>query len=218
MQKIDAILSSSSNFSAEELGQLRQEIFLLHQDYNNWPEHQPDDWRPNVIGFVQQNPEELAGTIYWPGKVETYYDLYVAAVWNAYRKARLLFLQRIFNLRTSEPHCAGPCSETAMGMLIRLQRDARALAIDIAASVPFHLTSRPYVAPNVHSPGRPVGGLLLLHPLYVASTLHIVPQELQNYFRRCLAWIGNNMAIGQASLLAKVPEPQRSVTYLTWSR
>lgn len=104
-----------------------------------------------------------------------------------------------------------------MGMLIRLQRDARALAIDIAASVPFHLTSRPYAVPAVESPGQPVGGLLLLHPLYVASTLHIVPQELRIYFRRCLAWIGSNMAIGQASLLAKVPRPERSITLLRMS-
>ncbi len=53
-------------------------------------------------------------------------------------------------------------------------------------------------------PGRPVGGLLLMHTLYVNSVLPIINQRIQAYFRDCLAWVGDNMGIGQATILSKV--------------
>jgi len=56
------------------------------------------------------------------------------------------------------------------------------------------------------NPGRPVGGLLLMHPIYVASTLLIVPQHMREYMKECLEWIGMHMGIGQASLFAKAPK------------
>lgn len=91
------------------------------------------------------------------------------------------------------------------------QAEATALAYDIMASIPFH------VADNVESiaeqgglrevtvnPGRAVGGLLLMHPLYVAANLSIVPPYLQCQMRECLAWIGENMGIGQATVFSEV--------------
>ena len=56
----------------------------------------------------------------------------------------------------------------------------------------------------VVNPGRSVGGLLLMHPIYVASKLPIVPQQMREYLENCLEWIAMYMGIGQASLLAKV--------------
>ena len=94
------------------------------------------------------------------------------------------------------------------------QQDALTLVEDITASIPFHLvenlqlflrdTQDENAAARKIKPGRPVGGLLLLHPLCIASKLSIVPPALQNYTRECLEWIATNMGIGQASLLAKV--------------
>ncbi len=54
------------------------------------------------------------------------------------------------------------------------------------------------------NPGRSVGGLLLMHTIYVASNLSIVPQQIRLYLKDCLEWIGMYMGIGQASLFAKV--------------
>jgi len=89
--------------------------------------------------------------------------------------------------------------------------EANALANDIMASIPFH------VADNVESiadqgsvtaakvnPGKAVGGLLLMHPLYVAANLSIVPPHLQLQMRECLTWIGEHMGIGQATVFSKV--------------
>lgn len=48
-------------------------------------------------------------------------------------------------------------------------------------------------------PGKPVGGLFLLHPLWVMTVSFVVSPEMQASARHCLAWIGTNMGIGQAN-------------------
>lgn len=89
------------------------------------------------------------------------------------------------------------------------QAKALGLAEDIAASIPCHLTNdvRNYVR-QIHDllptkfDGRPVGGLLILHPLWVVANSSIITRELQKHMREQLSWIGKNMGIGQATLLA----------------
>ena len=94
------------------------------------------------------------------------------------------------------------------------QQDGLRLVEDIIASIPFHLTEdvqlflrNTYdenpVARGIR-PGKPVGGLLLLYPLCIASMLSILPPRPQGYTRECLEWIETNVGIGQASLFTKV--------------
>lgn len=103
---------------------------------------------------------------------------------------------------------------TNQDAVTRWERQAHTLINDIIASIPYHL------ADNVHdyertiwwsngSPriGRAVGGLLLLHPLFVLATCSIVPLPIHTYMTKCLAWIGKTMGIGQATLMSKVISP-----------
>lgn len=92
---------------------------------------------------------------------------------------------------------------------LQVQVDAKRIAEEIAASVPFHLTANAQT--YFHSvqtrsgnptPGRPVGGLLMLHPLYVTTTCTVVPQKLRDYMLNQLIWVGKNCGIGQAALFA----------------
>ncbi|KEF61035.1 uncharacterized protein A1O9_02599 [Exophiala aquamarina CBS 119918] len=128
--------------------------------------------------------------------------VYVAAAWNVYRKTRLMLLDIMLRClsRLQEKDAYG-----------QKRAEATTLANDIMASIPFH------VADNVESiadqgsvkavkvdPGKAVGGLLLIHPLFVAANLSIVPPHLQIQMRECLAWIGENLGIGQATVFSKV--------------
>jgi hypothetical protein len=127
----------------------------------------------------------------------------VAAVWNTYRKTRLLILDLIFQ-----------CKEKLGDSKSReqLRQEAQKLADGIAATIPFFLTNNPETfslgARGRESEGlevgRPVGGLLLLHPLWVVSVVSIVPFDMRKQIRQCLTWIGENMGISQAFLLANV--------------
>lgn len=91
----------------------------------------------------------------------------------------------------------------------QLEQRAQNLAQEIAASVLYHLTSdaEHYLSSlsDMESPrpGRPIGGLLLLHPLNVVLRCAIISPSLRAYTSKCLAWIGKNMGIGQATVLSK---------------
>ena len=139
--------------------------------------------------------------------MDAYFDLYVAGVWNTARIIRVLLIDLVITLskmlnNNDDSHNSG-------------HQDALRLLQDIIASIPFHLAEdlqaflrdvRDGNAAARIQPGRPVGGLLLMHPIYLASKLPIVPLQLQYYLRDCLEWIATNMGFGQASLFAKVRE------------
>ena len=77
------------------------------------------------------------------------------------------------------------------------QIKAQQLADGIAASIPYHLVDdvNTYVE-GIHNDretrynGKPVGGLLMLHPLWVVANASAVSEELRTYMRKQLAWIG----------------------------
>jgi hypothetical protein len=128
--------------------------------------------------------------------------VYVAAVWNNFRKVRLMIIDLILNL-----------SKRLEDKELHLQEheNVRELVEATVASVPYHLTANPQIftqqpgkGSGTVSPGRPIGGLLLMHPTYVISRLSVVSPQMQAYMRECLAWIGIHMGIGQAILFAKV--------------
>jgi len=107
---------------------------------------------------------------------------------------------------------------------MRMHSEANELASALASSVAFHLTSLPRLRQAASAEtheidhmlqevGKPVGGLLLVHPMYVLSQTSIVSAEMRRYARRTLRWIGKEMGIGEAIVLAQVypkyPQPNQ---------
>lgn len=190
---------------SDDLHQLKNEAIALDQSFANWQEAQVEDNKPCTIGHVSQGQagSKLAMG-YWPGKVDTYFDLYLAGVWNISRTARILLIDLILELSQVL---------NDNNNQIREHEVALGLVEDMVSSIPFHLEESLQVflrdmdkekKTAVVNPGRSVGGLLLMHPIYVASKLSIVPQQMREYLEDCLEWIATYMGIGQASLLAKV--------------
>jgi hypothetical protein len=203
-QKSETLLSNPQiPLLFDELYALREEATALNRDLILWQKAQSDNFRPTKVGYVSPSPDQLSlGAGSWPGQVDTYVDLYVAGVWNVSRVARCFLINSIVRLS----NILDPTSDHR-----QYHQDVRELVGDIFASIPYHLTEDlgAFVAqgganPEIANPGRPVGGLMLLHPVYIASQLPVVPPEMQEYMRKCLAWIGKYMGIGQACLLAKV--------------
>lgn len=96
-----------------------------------------------------------------------------------------------------------------------MQSKANELANALVSAVAFHLTNLS-ILPNpansgsneierkLQETGRPVGGLLLMHPMYVITWMPIIGEELRRYASRTLKWIGKEMGIGEAIVLANV--------------
>ena len=162
-----------------------------------------EELSPRTVGYLgHQHSQSKPKAGYWPVRVDTYFDPYVAGVWNTCRVARLILTEITHKL-----------FGTLNGLQQQIHEQTETLNLigDILASVPYHL------AEDIHgfvsgsndkaeelAPGRAVGGLLLMYPIFVAAHLSVVPPQVQTYFKDCLEWIGYNMGIGQASVLAKV--------------
>jgi hypothetical protein len=138
--------------------------------------------------------------------------VYVSAVWNSYRKSRLVLLNFIY-ICSKRLH--DDPEESSFPSQRHILKEAQDLSESLAASIPFHLTRNPETLlvqqqqtsstrQEIILPNRSIGGLLLMHPIHAVSDLSVVPMHLREIFREHLAWIGRVMGIGQAGLLADV--------------
>lgn len=109
--------------------------------------------------------------------------------------------------------CQGFTQDTEIDPLI--WEEAQKLALKMVASIPYFLSENVQVfadqslasgptSSQAITPGPSVGGLLIMHTLYMVSKLSVLDPMLKIYLKDCLAWIGRNMGIGQATMLAEV--------------
>lgn len=195
------VVADSSDSS--KLHAIRDESITLKTHFIEWEDSQALGFRPTSVGKVskRQNTSPFSAG-YWPGKIDTYFDLYVAGVWNMFRAARLLLITLIHIASKKVPK--GYVQEEHV-------LEAHRTFEDMAASIPYHLTDNlpqfikdSHTTKEIADPGKLLGGLLLMHPLYVASRVPVLSETERAYSRDCLIWISANMGLGQAALLAKV--------------
>ena len=186
------------------------EAIALDQAFATWQESRSIDFKPWTVNSVSQ-PQ--AGSKIevgcWLGKVDMYFDLYVAGVWNTARMARILLLDLILKLSNAlngNHNCSHEHQDSLRGVALRLVEDTiSSIPFSLAEDLHIFLQDREKDSTRARMrPGIPVGGLLLMHPIYIVSRLSIVPENIREYMRDCLDWIGTNMGIGQASVFAKV--------------
>ena len=95
---------------------------------------------------------------------------------------------------------------------------AQDLVDDMAASLCFHLCADvPNLVQNAESgapfcltPAKSLGGLLLMYPLFIVSSLSITKVQQRHNMTKALVWIAERMGIGQAQWLLKVRLTQRT--------
>ncbi|UKZ93379.1 uncharacterized protein TrAFT101_008294 [Trichoderma asperellum] len=204
MRKAEFLLENEA--TVDQICQLKAEAELLKEAYNTWPETAPHAWIPKPIGVISPNNEETLPDVgYWPTTIFCYYDFYVASLWNNYRKAALLVLDVILRCHR---RINGYFSDQIFQDSI--EQDATKLAEGIVSSIPYLLSEdvRVFVENAAKGsppivPGRPAGGLLSMHTLFVLSTVSTTDEKLKSYIRDCLAWIGSRMGIAQATVLSK---------------
>ena len=177
---------------SEDLRSLQYDLLAVARELSDWPQGQPDEWQPGIAGVVS---DDHNCSICSQGLPTTYLDLYVAGVWNTYRKSHLMKLEQVIR-------CGARLGDDSA--IARHQ--AEHLAEDIISSAPFHLISN-LKAHIRHSEiaaiNKTANGLLLMHPLWVVMRCQDgVSQKLRTQAADLLAWIGERMGIGQAKLLS----------------
>ncbi|EPE28952.1 hypothetical protein GLAREA_00110 [Glarea lozoyensis ATCC 20868] len=203
---------SEAVLEMEEVHALKNEITALDGRFINWQKSRIQEIQPTTIGHVEERQHvEKVQVGFWPGKIDTYFDFCVAGMWNVFRAARLLLTLLGVKLCDATGDIDGYAEYKTI---------ANEIAKDIAASIAFHLTDNLHVFVNeletsseIREQGRLLGGVLLMHPLYVATQVPYLQEELREYMRSCLEWIGSEMGLGQATLLAKVREIDARFAY-----
>ncbi|EHK42171.1 hypothetical protein TRIATDRAFT_312684 [Trichoderma atroviride IMI 206040] len=206
VRKAKALLDNEAEATVDQLCQLKSEAEQLREAYDTWPATVPLEWIPKSVGLITPKAEDTLPQVgYWPTTILSYYDLYIASLWNNYRKAALLMLSIILRCHY---RINGDLSDRIFEYSI--QKDILKQSEGIVSSIPYLLTADlPAFVENAAKrsppiiPGQPIGGLLSMHTLFVLATLPMIEEELRIYARDCLAWIGAHMGIGQATVLSK---------------
>ncbi|EWZ81506.1 hypothetical protein BFJ70_g5104 [Fusarium oxysporum] len=189
-----------------ELLELQQDLLAIDDEITYWAYDRPPSWNPEVVGEVWIGPATSEeATFYCAGPVEKYFDIYVATAWNSWRSIHALYLDHLV-------HIANTLGQYELVPLYKERIDD--LAAGIKASIPFHLSHdvETYIqqanagTPLVQS-DRLVGGLLLLHPMYALARCTIVDDTTRKYMSKTLRWIGDEMGIRHATILADGLQP-----------
>ncbi|RMJ19403.1 hypothetical protein CDV36_000894 [Fusarium kuroshium] len=190
--------------STEDLVQLQQDLLALEDDIMYWGDDRPSSWAPELVGHVLDGT--LKGSSYrCSGPVYKYFDQYVAAAWSSWRSICILYIDHLVHLSQALGQEEGIDGHRAK---------VHHLTAELKASIPYHLSrnlevyvQHPDAETASSNPQRTVGGLLLLHPLYVIARCTTVAMSDREYFVRTLRWIGTEMGISQALVLADYLQP-----------
>jgi hypothetical protein len=203
LKRANAVLDGSPAFFGDTVYQLQNEALELDRTFSTWEQSRERSFHPSTIFHIEDIHDPFQCHVgFWPGKVDTYFDLYTSAVWNIYRASRLFLVNLILKLSNALNDGRSPDAENEV---------AASLIDGMLASIPFHLVEdlhsfsrEMHASTSIRNPGRSVGGLLLMHSISITSHLDIVNYPTQEYLKRCSRWMAENMGIGQAAILAQV--------------
>ncbi|KAF7595246.1 hypothetical protein BBP40_006746 [Aspergillus hancockii] len=161
--------TSPPSNDTKELHSIQQEAIAVNQRLTEWEGTLTRDFKPTTVGNVALRTATLSsGVGYQPGKVDMYFSLYIAGVWNIMRVARCLLIDLILSVANTLYYKDREYD--------REKQDALSLVEDIISSIPYHLSED---LPDflrdlgnnteIKTPGRAAGGLLLMHPIYFTS-------------------------------------------------
>ncbi|KAF5624094.1 uncharacterized protein FTJAE_10419 [Fusarium tjaetaba] len=189
-----------------ELLELQRDLLAIDDEITYWAYDRPPSWNPEVVGEVGMDPAISEESLFYcAGPVEKYFDIYVATAWNSWRSIHVIYLDHLIDVANS-------LGQYELVPLYKERIDE--LASGIKASIPFHLYQDVEIyiqqanagTPLVHS-DRLVGGLLLLHPMYALARCTIVDDSTRKFMSQTLRWIGGEMGIRHAIILADGLQP-----------
>ncbi|KFA71345.1 hypothetical protein S40288_08961 [Stachybotrys chartarum IBT 40288] len=188
----------------------------LRDGFTTWENGLAKETRPIAVQRLKgcsNDPDIACGS--WPGRIDTYPDLYVASVRNTSRAGQIMLLVLMMKLSWLLGHS-----------LDHLESAIIVHTEDIIASIPYHLAENLYEfletpSDGIADPGKTLGGLLVMQPLYVASKVDCIDESMRTYLRRSLQWIASNMGIGLAARLAEPEDVAKelllSACMITWA-
>lgn len=122
----------------DRIPSLLGDAFATNQQLTNWAQSVPLDW-PATAGFLDTPADVPRERFVYCGRIDVYYDLFVATTWNFYRAIRIQVLKialDCFDAMCIPSH--GPFASQRQTII----EDLQGLVDDICGSIPFHLGTK----------------------------------------------------------------------------
>ncbi|ESZ98783.1 hypothetical protein SBOR_0832 [Sclerotinia borealis F-4128] len=184
----------------------------------------PKGWEYSTV-HTEDDPD-----IVFDGYYHIYYDHWVAQIWNAIRELRILLNETVREVLLKDfasptPYLLGPEYAERFQICTEIMYQLQA---EILASVPQQVG---YTARNV-TPTQPwsgfkvdgfgeefpvvrfSGGYFLIWPLFLVGNLRISTPEVRAFCVQKLRYIGTQMGIEHANLLASIMEQKTPITLI----
>lgn len=141
-------------------------------------------------------------------------------MWNTYRQCQLHLTNLLFRLDRSlarDPHAY----DNSRGYA-RLPNEVHSLVDGLCASIPFMLAGERLYGntptgstwPQARPPTL-LGGLNLQWVVFTVSILEVVPMDIKLSMKLILLWIGKNLGLRHATVLAQACPPDPTVSSST---
>jgi hypothetical protein len=217
-----ALLSQSrTQWNIFAVRTLLREVRSVDRLLSTWPETLPDSWQYTAVSRAcwvasptnTQIPEEYSHALY-PGTQDEYQDIWLAAVWNSYRVARLF-------LNALVVRCAGWLRAGGDGNDENKEAECtiQELVDDVCSSVSFFLggargqlprelrvedlaPSNP-ISPH-HATSAAMHGYFLLWPLFVCRSATSIPASQRGFLRNRMLEIAVRGGVQQARGLVEL--------------
>ncbi|KAF7876364.1 hypothetical protein EAF04_001457 [Stromatinia cepivora] len=196
----------------ENVLNLMQRAKAIEKGYLEWAESTPADWRYKPIGWIDAIPEEkLAGSKYFPGKIDKYSELWTAHIWNLSRGSRLL------NHSTIVRCAAWLCSPQDYRTTVEYEKAmivGKEMIRDVIASVPNCLSEIPKAidepSPSGHSfacgeessaYAKGLSALFIMWPLFSVATSDFVTKAQRTWVLGRMKYATEELGVSQGSTI-----------------
>jgi hypothetical protein len=183
-----------------------------------WESSLPEWWHPKTVAWVDNIAGmDVSKSEVWPGKIETYHNIWVATFWNHARVARIAASGII--IRCTAWMCS-PVDYRTTPEYAYANRICLDLVIDIISSIPYLLGwdigkgSSATANMSTFEAGleafinpKPIGGFFALWPLFVVSTADYCTDSQRTYAKARMVHIAEHLGLNHAKVLAGVSLP-----------
>lgn len=123
----------------DRIPSLLDDAFAINQRLRNWAQSVPPEWQWFTAGFLDIPADVPREKFVYGGRIDVYFDLFVATTWNFYRAIRIKVLR--IALDCFDAMCI-PSHGILAGQRQTIIEDSQGLVDDICGSIPFHLGTK----------------------------------------------------------------------------
>jgi hypothetical protein len=212
----DCVMNASTRTpdGIEKVLFLMRKAEALESEYVNTSSSLPSQWQYRHVMWIEQvQGQDIASMAAFPGRLDSYEQMWMATVWNLARASRLVISCII--IRCTAWLCT-PSDYRLSPEYSKAANQSKGLIEDIIASVPTFLGTADealildsqikdsYACGNSQSTGTGLSAKFILWPLFVVFSSDFTTEMQREWVRGRLRFMSESIGVGMAQRFSKV--------------